>query len=81
VEDLLDTMSSAEISEWMEYYKLEPFGAEVENLMLGTVAATVANFSGRSRGNAKASDFVVKFEKEQSPEEMMNAIGAWLGSK
>lgn len=36
-------MDSAEITEWMAFERLEPFGGLHDELMLGQVAAVVAN--------------------------------------
>lgn len=43
VGELLTRVSSYELTEWMVYYQLEPFGPERGDLNAGIVAATVAN--------------------------------------
>ena len=43
VAELLSRTTSRELSEWMVYYELEPFGEERADLRAGIVASTVAN--------------------------------------
>ena len=43
VAELGERMSSRELSEWMAYSTLEPFGEERADLRSGIVAATIAN--------------------------------------
>lgn len=40
---MLARMSSRELTEWMAYATLEPFGAERGDLRAGIVASTIAN--------------------------------------
>ena len=72
--EMLTRMSSAEISEWIAFNSLEPFGSEASYFGHAIVASTVANAS-RSKGRQvfKAEDFVPKFErkKAQSINEML----------
>lgn len=50
VAKLLDIMSVEELLEWMAFYRIEPFGFEIENFRAGVVAATVVNCTPRKRG-------------------------------
>lgn len=43
VAELLDRMSSAEFSEWMAYYTIEPFGEERADLRQALTTSAVAN--------------------------------------
>lgn len=43
MEELLGRMSSLELSEWMAYATLEPFGEERADLRAGIVASVIAN--------------------------------------
>ena len=43
VGELLQRMSSRELSEWMAFFSLEPWGTEVEDWRAAMIAATVAN--------------------------------------
>jgi len=66
-------VSSYELSEWMAFSTLEPFGADAENLGHAITASTVANVNrGKNDKPYKVEDFMPKFEKEtQSPEQMI----------
>ena len=72
VGELLDRISSRELSEWMAYYMLEPFGAERDNLHAGLVAAMVHNVNrDPKRGKpADPKDFMLEFgiEEEDEPQ-------------
>lgn len=43
VRELLTRIDSRELSEWMAYYEVEPWGAEPADYRTGIVASTVAN--------------------------------------
>jgi len=43
VGELLARMSSRELTEWMAFHELEPFGSEQDDLRTGVVASTMAN--------------------------------------
>ena len=62
----LARISSRELSEWMAYYSLEPFGAVRGDLQAAIVASTVANSAG---ANTKPADFIPDFEPAAEPEE------------
>lgn len=74
VSELLERMSSSEISEWMAFSRLEPFGAEAEYVGHAITAATVANVNRRKEQKAfQYTDFIPRFEpeKKQSVDEMV----------
>ena len=71
--ELLRRISSRELSEWVEFYKLEPFGAEAGFIGHAITASTVANVN-RPKGQRayKADEFMPQFEKEpQSVEQQL----------
>jgi len=80
VGEMLGRMSSAELTEWMAFYQLEPFGPERGDLQAGIVAATVANVNRdpkKQKRAFEARDFMPSFEgggggerREKSPEEL-----------
>lgn len=82
VGEMLGRMSSAEITEWLAFYQLEPFGGERDDLRTGIVAATVANVNRdpkKQKRPFEASDFMPVFpgvgedrggRREKSPEEL-----------
>jgi len=72
--ELVNRMSSREITEWMAFGQLEPFGAEAGYIGHAIVASTVANrHRGSSEKNYEVSDFMPKRKKKepQSVEEMI----------
>lgn len=74
VAGLLDNISSRELTEWMAFAHLEPFGREAEYIGYALVAATVANVNrGKGQKAYEISDFMPTFEekKEQTVEEMI----------
>ena len=71
VREMLGRMSSAEFTEWVAYYSIEPFGEFRRDLQAGIVASTLANIHGPRRPLSPA-DFVLDFTRaaeEISPED------------
>ncbi|MEW5248917.1 phage tail assembly protein T [Microbulbifer sp. 2201CG32-9] len=79
--ELLATTDSAELSEWMAFFRLEPWGHEVENWRTGQLAATVANYSGRIKKPLKPQDFIPPppKTKRQRLQESIAKMKAFLG--
>ena len=78
-------MTSAQLSEWMAFYRLEPWGEERADLRAGIVASTIAN-SNRGKGQKpfKVADFLPSFEPESEEEaaaRLMARAMAALGGK
>jgi len=66
-------MSSLELTEWMLFSQLEPFGSEVNFMGHAITASTIANVN-RGKGDKpyNVSDFMPKFEAhEQTVDEML----------
>ncbi|WP_422880016.1 phage tail assembly protein T [Microbulbifer salipaludis] len=82
VRELLATTDSAELSEWIAFARVEPWGYETENWRMGQVAATVANYSNRKLNKPMtAQDFIpppVK-TKRQRVTESIAKMKAFLG--
>lgn len=75
VEELMNRMSSREFSEWMAFYRLEPFGSEIELFGHGITASTVYNVNrGKNKKALDPSDFVPNFEEEARPKTMTELI-------
>ena len=72
---MLSKMSSAELTEWMAFSRLEPFGSEVGFLGHAIVASTVAN-SRRNKGQKAYStdDFMPSFKKKVQTVDQMIQI-------
>lgn len=50
VEQLLDEISSKELTQWFAYYSIEPFDDQRGDIRSAIVAATVANVAPRKKG-------------------------------
>jgi hypothetical protein len=61
VKELEQRMTSEELTEWMAFYTLEPFGCEAADIRAGGISATIANaFSGKNK-QYDPTDFVIKW--------------------
>ena len=75
VGEMLTRMSSRELSEWMAYATLEPFGEERADLRAGIVASTVANVHrGKGDKPIPPTDFLPKFWEEEPDDEPPEAL-------
>jgi hypothetical protein len=71
-------MSSAELTEWLAFYTLEPWGGELDYLGDAIVASTVHNVQRGKKAAMKPEDFIPKFRhKAQTISEQIN-IAAML---
>lgn len=78
-------LSSRELSEWMAYYELEPWGEDRGDLRAGIVASVIANVNRdpkQRRAPFEPQDFMPEFgssEPEQpSPAELVAKFDAVL---
>jgi hypothetical protein len=78
VSSLLDNISSKELTEWMIYDKLEPFGDSRGDIQAGIISASVYNSQGGNKGKAYSpSDFIPKFwakEEQVDYRPMLNTV-------
>lgn len=91
VGELLSRISSRELSEWAAYFRLEPWGCEVEDWRFGMLASVIANVnrdSKKRRRPYEPQDFMPRREipeqEEQSWEEQARILEMWakaLGAK
>lgn len=58
VAEVESSMGSAELSEWQEYYALEPFGAWRDNWHSAQIAALLFNTNRGKQQPVKSSDFM-----------------------
>lgn len=84
VRELLARIDSRELSEWLAFFSMEPWGTETEDLRAGVIASTIANVNRDKKKQAKPykpADFVPKREqpiqKEQSWEEQVRIMEKW----
>lgn len=82
---MLAEMTSAQLSEWMAFAQLEPWGEERADLRAGIIASTMANSMKGAKGKAfKPQDFMPKFEpedEEATAAMMMAKMRAALGGR
>ena len=87
VAELQNRMSSREITEWMAFGQLEPFGADAGFLGHAITSKTIADVNrGKGQKAYKVSDFMPKLgkKKKQTVEEMIQfaqVITVGLGGK
>ena len=68
VRELLARVSSRELSEWMAYAKIEPFGEVRADLRAGIIASTVANTARdpkKRRRPFQPREFMPRFERQR----------------
>ncbi len=84
VRELLARIDSHELTEWMAFHNLRPFGEEQSDIRAGIVASTVANCS-TVNGGFKPSDFIPQYGESRGPQsdadikDMAVKITAMLG--
>ena len=66
VREMLASMGSDELTEWMAYYQLEPFGDYRADYRSGVVASTFANaHRAKDAGPFRPEDFMPFLDKPQ----------------
>ncbi|HYF81161.1 MAG TPA: DUF4035 domain-containing protein [Symbiobacteriaceae bacterium] len=89
---LLSEVSSAELSEWMTYYQLEPWGTGSEDLRAGIISSTIANANRDPKQRQQPyapGDFIPRRDdsevEEQSPDDQMQILqrltAAWAAKE
>jgi len=73
--ELLEHTSSRELTEWMLFYELEPFGTDINFMGHAITASTIANVNRKKHGKAyEPKDFMPKFERKKQEESVSQAI-------
>lgn len=82
VRELLARIDSRELSEWMAYYEVNPFGSVRDDLQAGIVASTIANVNrGKNDKSFTPSDFMPYMDKPEQSEGDMQAVMDALAGK
>lgn len=69
---MLERMSSAELTEWLAFYGIEPWGGDTDYIGDAITAATVFNVQKGKNKAMKPADFIPKFgQKSQTVEEQI----------
>jgi len=77
----IEQIGSRELTEWIAYYGIDPFGNDREDLRMGIVASTMANTVAR-RGRALVpKDFIPEFKKPaQTGEEIVATMNQFASA-
>jgi hypothetical protein len=71
VAELLERLDSYELTEWMAYEALEPFGEERADMRAGIIASTIANVNrGKGQKPFSPTDFM-PFSQGASEEQQL----------
>lgn len=90
VGELLQRVSSKEMTQWLAFYRLEPFGRYFDDYGAGVVASTIANVNrSRNSGAFKPTDFTPNWgegdtdntDKRQPISEMRDVLMSFVSSK
>lgn len=77
VDYLLKNISARELTEWMAYYQVEPFGEARDDLRMGMICSTIANVNRGKNGRVyKPEDFIPRFDrpKQQTWQEQLRIV-------
>jgi len=72
VDALLARLTSRQLTEWMAFYRLEPFGERRADLRMAILAALIANVNRdpkKHREPFTVDDFMPKFEPIAEPQQ------------
>ena len=70
VKQLLNTIDSRELSEWVAYDTIEPIGSIRTDLAGGIISSTIANcHRGKNQEAFKATDFMPLYKNDDDTEE------------
>jgi hypothetical protein len=86
VAELLDSISSEELTEWAAYYQLDPFGGVRGDMQAGVMASTMANIHAKRGHRFTPSDFMPTFgdpepTKSMTPIEIRDRLSLMFGRK
>jgi len=71
-------MSSRELTEWMVFYGIRPFGEDREDFRMGQICSTVAApYTAKGHDPLAPKDFIPEMQKAQTPKEAVTLIKAW----
>lgn len=84
VGELLERIEARELTEWMAFYQLEPFGDARADLRAGTITAMIANVNRDAKKRRKPyqpQDFMPQFDapekKPASWEDIKRGLMDW----
>lgn len=60
-DQMREVMSADEFDDWLILYSSRPWGFDIDNLRMGTIAAEVHNFSGFASRPSRPRDYFPRF--------------------
>lgn len=75
VAELNVTMGAAEYSSWCEYYRVEPWGSERDNLHAGIIAQQISRMIPSKKKPPSVSDFMLRPAEDRKVEETVKNLG------
>ncbi len=77
VSELETSLGSSELTEWLAYYKLEPFGQERDNWHHGILASMYANVhKAAGKPSSKPADFIYGAKDTTKERQTMTTFAA-----
>jgi len=81
VREMLARIDSLELAEWMQFYGLDPFGSERDDLQAGIIACTFANANSGKGKAFQPCDFMPYHDKQtQTPDDMKALLDTMAGT-
>lgn len=78
---MLAEMRAIQMYEWEQYYQLEPFGSEIDELRSAGISSVIANVNRSSNTTAyKPSDFFVTISRNEQPQSAEQMLAALKGA-
>ncbi len=75
VAELEQSLGSGELTEWLVFYGIEPFGAVRDNLHAAIISSTIANYSGKLRTPIKnLTEFMIETPQVKRDRETRKTI-------
>ena len=76
IEELEHTMTQSELQEWYEYYKIDPFPQDKQELQLATLNFLISTAHG---GNSTIEDFLISNQPQAQGENLEHQIKNLFG--
>lgn len=67
VGELMQTISSDELTEWSAFYRLDPFGDLRQDMQAALIASTLANVHAPKGTSYTMADFKLSFHRPEPP--------------
>ena len=69
VRQLLNSIDSHELAEWMAFFRLNPFGERRADIRAALISSVIANVNrGKDQPPFKVEDFIIKYDQPELDE-------------